>query len=499
MRKIIIYCLLVFACAPQLRAGEVKPRTIVTTDGEIDDVDSFIRMLLYANEFQLEGLVYSSSMWHYKGDGKGTTMTSAMEMTQKIYGPRTDLRWPGEQWIQDLLEAYEAVYPNLSQHAAGYPTAKHLRSLVRVGNIAFEGDMDEDTEGSDLIKAKLLDDDPNPIYLQAWGGTNTIARALKSIEVEYAGQPAWPSVQAKVSRKAIIYTIMDQDATLRDYVTPNWPEVTVYYNASQFWALAYNWKKAVPERLHPSLEGAFMGEHIINGHGPLTKMYYSYGDGQHQPGDPEHIHGDSRKLKNAQWGSFGKYDFISEGDSPAFLHLVDVGLGNLEHPEWGGWGGRLAPSQTIKNRYEDGPAVAEYSPFSGQVEPAFAQVRWLEDLQNDFAARADWCVKIYAEANHPPTVKLKGKQLRAVKPDQRIRLRVKASDPDGDPLKISWWQYAAAGTFGDREAADVLLEGGSYYVPGDLIPGETIHLIVQVKDEGKPALVRYGRVILVGK
>jgi len=39
-----------------------RPRTIVTTDGEIDDVDSFIRMLLYANEFQIEGLIYSSSM-----------------------------------------------------------------------------------------------------------------------------------------------------------------------------------------------------------------------------------------------------------------------------------------------------------------------------------------------------------------------------------------------------------------------------------------------------
>ena len=69
-----------------------KPRTIVTTDGEIDDVDSFIRMLLYANEYHLEGLVYSSSMWHYKGDGKGTKMVSEMEMTKKMYGEKTDLR-----------------------------------------------------------------------------------------------------------------------------------------------------------------------------------------------------------------------------------------------------------------------------------------------------------------------------------------------------------------------------------------------------------------------
>ncbi|MFY7910299.1 MAG: nucleoside hydrolase-like domain-containing protein, partial [Emticicia sp.] len=125
-----------------------KPRTIVTTDGEIDDVDSFIRMLLYANEFKLEGLVYSSSMWHYKGDGKGTKFTSEMEMTQKMYGAKTDLRWPGVTWMQDLVNAYEKVYPNLTKHASGYPTANQLRSLIKVGNIDFEGEMEKITEGS---------------------------------------------------------------------------------------------------------------------------------------------------------------------------------------------------------------------------------------------------------------------------------------------------------------------------------------------------------------
>ncbi|NDE60986.1 MAG: DUF1593 domain-containing protein, partial [Cyclobacteriaceae bacterium] len=79
----------------EARQGEPKPRTIITTDGEIDDVDSFIRLLLYANEFRIEGLIYSSSMWHYKGDGKGTLFTSEMEMTRKMYGAKTSLRWPG--------------------------------------------------------------------------------------------------------------------------------------------------------------------------------------------------------------------------------------------------------------------------------------------------------------------------------------------------------------------------------------------------------------------
>ncbi len=173
----------VFSCQPKTESVTEsastpnKPRTIVTTDGEIDDVDSFIRMLLYANEFQLEGLIYSSSMWHYKGDGKGTLFTSEMEMTKNMYGAKTDLRWPGVEWMNPLLDAYDSIYPKLSQHAEGFPTADQLRGLVKVGNIDFEGEMAVDTEGSNFIKAKLLDDNMEPIYLQVWGGTNTIARA----------------------------------------------------------------------------------------------------------------------------------------------------------------------------------------------------------------------------------------------------------------------------------------------------------------------------------
>ena len=83
MRPLLsLLCFLVLG--PALSAQDAKPRTVITTDGEIDDVDSFVRLLLYANELNIVGLVYSSSMWHYRGDGKGTTMTSAMPMTRKL-------------------------------------------------------------------------------------------------------------------------------------------------------------------------------------------------------------------------------------------------------------------------------------------------------------------------------------------------------------------------------------------------------------------------------
>jgi acetyl esterase/lipase len=476
-------------------ATAAKPRTIVTTDGEIDDVDSYIRMLLYANEFSLEGLIYSSSMWHYKGDGKGTPFISAMDMTKKMYGEKTSLRWPGNQWMNGLLDAYGKVYPLLSTHAQGYPSAEYLKSVVKTGNIDFEGDMDSATEGSNFIKEKLLDNNTAPLYLQVWGGTNTIARALKSIEEEYGQTPQWPVVYKKVCNKAIIYAILDQDATYKKYIAPAWPGIKVYYNANQFWCLAYPWKQAMHPSLYPLLEGKFMGDKIIKNHGPLTAMYYSYGDGQKQEGDDEHVHGDITKIDSLQWGHFKQYDFISEGDSPAFLHLVNTGLGNLKNPQYGGWGGRLKQSAVNPNRWEDGESTADYNPLTKKMDMAYPQTRWLAALQNDFAARADWCVKKYAEANHPPVIKVVANTM-PVSAGKTVTLSAMATDPDKNLVKLHFWQYREAGTSPEK----LLIAGNAneaiVQVPAAARKGDSFHVIVEGTDNGTPALTRYQRIVL---
>ncbi|MCP9762318.1 DUF1593 domain-containing protein [Lacihabitans soyangensis] len=472
-----------------------KPRTIVTTDGELDDVDSFIRMLLYTNEYKVEGLIVSSSQWHYKGDGKGTKFTSEMEMTKKLYGERTELRWPGEQWIYDLVDAYGKVYPNLVKHSKDFPTHQYLRDRIRIGNIDFEGEMEKDTEGSDFIKAKLLDDDTSPLYLQVWGGTNTIARALKSIEIQYKNTPEWDKIYKKVCQKAIIYAILDQDATYKKYIEPNWKDIKVYYNANQFWSFAYFWKRAVPEQLHPYLEGKFMGD-IINNHGPLLKMYYSYGDGNPPLGEIEDIYSSMEKAKKNQWGSFGQYDFISEGDSPAFLHLVDVGLNNLENPQDGGWGGRLVQSTVTPSRWEDGKAAADYNPFTQKMDDAYAQTKWIPAIQEDFAARADWCIKDFKNANHAPKISVKEGNKLKVKAGEKITLNAITTDPDGNKVAIKVWQYQEVDTA--QEAIKIETKGSKSVIeiPNNLKSGENIHIIVEGKDNGTPSLTRYQRVVL---
>ncbi|HEY4326414.1 MAG TPA: nucleoside hydrolase-like domain-containing protein [Mucilaginibacter sp.] len=483
----------------QVIAQKINPqiRTIVTTDGEVDDQDSFIRLLMYSNKFHIEGLIYSSSQWHYKGDGKGTKMTSEMAMTSKRYGERTDLRWPGTDWMQQSIDKYALVYKNLIKHDKAYPAPDYLKSIVKIGNIDFEGEMSINSEGSDMIKNILLDNKPGPVYLQIWGGTNTVAKALKSIEDQFKSTPQWENIYKKVSSKAILYAVLDQDATYKKYVAVNWPDIRVMYNSAQFWSFAYAWLRVVPAELRVYLQGKWFAENIKFDHGPLMSSYFLWGDGQKIEGDPEDTQGDTLEAKKYH---LGKYDFISEGDSPAFLYLVDVGLRSLEDASYGGWGGRMVQSKTNPHRWEDGKDVTDYNPYTKKEDDAYPQTRWIPVLQNDFAARADWCVKDYKDANHPPVVKLAHSNNLTGAPGAKIELKGKATDPDKNELSYSWWQYKEAGSYhGDVEIQSATTPASSFIIPKDAKSGETIHIILEVSDSGTPKLTRYQRVIVTVK
>jgi hypothetical protein len=493
--SIVTICFLLLANFPSLCQSEKqKPRTIVTTDGEVDDVDSFIRMLLYANEFELAGLIYSSSQWHYSGDGKGTKFTSEMPNTAARYGERTELRWPGTTWMQEYIEKYRLVFPNLSTHAQGYPSPDALLGMIHTGNIEFEGEMQKDTDGSDHIKKVLLDNDPRPVFLQIWGGTNTVARALKSIKDEHGKTEQWADIHRKVSEKAILYTVLDQDATYRKYISIHWPGIRVYYNSDQFWSFAYLWPRVVPEDLKVYMSGKWFAENILFNHGPLLAEYFTWGDGRRIKGDPEHTHGD---MEEAEKYKLSKYDFISEGDSPAYLFLVDVGIGSIDDPSLGGWGGRMARSDKQPNRWEDGDHVQDFNYFTKAYDKNFPQTRWIPAIQNDMAARADWCVLPVEKANHPPVVSLVGNRNIAATPGQILRLSGTAADPDDDKLSFSWWQYHEADSYPGKISIDNAgAKAASLNIPGDAKVGDEIHIILEVSDNGVPVLTRYQRAII---
>lgn len=118
--------------------GENKPRIIVTSDGEIDDECSFVRFLLYANEWNIEGIITSSSQYHWQGH-----------------------KWAGDDWAVPYLNAYAQVYQNLLKHDSHYPTPQYLTAHTFLGNVEKEGEMDAITAGSQHIVKVLLDETNN--------------------------------------------------------------------------------------------------------------------------------------------------------------------------------------------------------------------------------------------------------------------------------------------------------------------------------------------------
>jgi hypothetical protein len=128
--------------------------------------------------------------------------------------------------------------------------------------------------------------------------------------------------------------------------------------------------------------------------------------------------------------------------------------------------------------------------------------RWFDAIQNDFAARADWCVKPYDQANHPPVVKLAHALYLKVRPGDRVSLSAKGTtDPDADPLTCRWWQYEQVDTYGGKvEIENARRQEAVLTVPKDAGEGKTIHIICEVTDDGTPPLTRYQRIIAsIGK
>ncbi|WP_108250326.1 DUF1593 domain-containing protein [Planctomonas deserti] len=495
-------------------------RTIITADPELDDLNSMIRLLLYSNELAIEGLVYASSRFHWKGDGAGTTFF----LPDREYDePKTSWRWaPGERFIDDAIDAYALVHENLVRHDPGYPRPEELRAVVREGNVAFEGDMSEETPGSRLIADALLDGGTEPVYLQNWAGTSTVARALLSIEEQYAGSTDWAATKAAVSRKAVILKFASQDGTYDGYIRPTWPDIRVIDVSTIAWGYGAR-RVALPEGA--AMLGADWMRENVTERGPLGALYRVWGDGRQMvPGDPTdyfHLSGFSREELTEQgfWVWIDPSpagEWISEGDTTNLLNLFANGLRGHEHPSYGGWGGRaertdegpdtwsVAAARDARPEGEApdaAPSVeagAEGSVFGGPASDEYSVTRWFAQAQRDFATRLHWSVTPeYAAANHHPLLSVHPGLDVAAAAGSRVVLRATAEDPDGGTVTLRWWQYREAGTLpaalelDGAESAEV-----SFTLPPDATPGQTAHLVVEARDDAELPLATYRRVIV---
>ena len=98
----------------------------------------------------------------------------------------------------------------------------------------------------------------------------------------------------------------------------------------------------------------WLNTNIREGHGPLGAIYPRSGFNPDSPG-------------------------MQEGDTPTFLHLVSAvnGMNDPDKPNQESWGGQYEQQDPTKNHWYDGPGATSVT-------------KWLPDIQEDFANRADW-------------------------------------------------------------------------------------------------------------
>jgi len=144
---------------------------------------SLVRLLLYANQIDIEGLV-------------ATTSTH----------PKSRI---APESMHAIIDAYGRVQPNLLKHETGFPKAESLKAVVRSGSkfYGMQGIGDgKDSPGSDAIVKALDKNDPRPLWVSVWGGANTLAQALYRISHDRT-----PEHAARLVSKLRVYTIPDQD------------------------------------------------------------------------------------------------------------------------------------------------------------------------------------------------------------------------------------------------------------------------------------------------
>lgn len=483
-----------------------KARVIVTCDPELDDNNSMIRFLLFATDFDIEGIVLTSSQFHWKGDGKGTTQFvpgAEYDRGDVHLGPQTEWRWY-EPFMDKLLAAYEESYPNLKVHDDRYPTPEYIKSVTKIGNIYFQGDYSYDSEGSLLIKEVLLDDEPGPVFVQAWGGASSIAAALRSIADDYENTPEWDSIYSKVSGK-MVFCGGDQDNALNGYIRIKWPDINIQSTRGSFMPIAYNGQRRLPEDLKFYFEPQWVAQNLCIG--PFGSLQRVWGDGvQYSKGDIYDYFWEADKTAEqlrakgyVVWSQVEqKGSFLAEGDSGCFLNQIDNGLRAWQDESWGGWSGRRHPSDPVRvmtlgsgSANTDGMEVMRRRMTPDPVLPNF-----FPEAMDQLAARFHWTTTSdYKAVNHYPVIN--GPQEISATPGQTVILNTEVGDPDGDVLDLKWWHFKVGTYPGDCSVDESSSPKTTFTVPSDARPGQTIHLILEANDHGTPNLKRYLRTIVI--
>lgn len=504
---LLLIIFLIFSCSNSknnfLVKNTPKSRVIVLTDmlNEPDDSQTMVRLLMYANKMDIEGLIAVSSCHQYLGkkdlfpilkDGKVITVDTIVQERNGVH----------PQEINKRILGYSEVLENLKQHENGWPSVEYLLSKVGSGPAGYgmsDVGIGKTTSGSKILEEAILKDDDRLLYICINAGANTLAQTLIDL-------------QSKTDRTEFETLIK---------------KIRVYDDAGQDNAGAWIAKTFPELHYQRSQKQVF---NFMNEKGPITwDSTFYVGKGQHMWAK-EHIqtnHGPLGALypTRMKWKRPDLYSTLEGGGTSTWIGHVNKGLYVPEEITWGGWGGRFK-DEKAENILADQLKWAnlvdtenEYKPFYMYHETSdnwtnpdtgisYNDIgtpiyRWRQAYQNDFEARMDWCIKPFEEANHNPTAAFFGDVsdgiiYKTANPGGTITLDASSStDPDNDKLSFHWFNYKEAGTYDkvifpseENQAKTTLL------IPNDS-KGKQIHFILEVKDDNPiVSLYDYRRIVI---